>query len=141
MCTHRGQTAGRRGDRRARGFLSLDVALSIGLTALLAVAFAAAFRQCASAERLADRERELRVAAETELLHLRAAGLELAPGEPSRQTTTRTPDGVVLETTMRPGAGVWSGLTRVAVVARGRFETAWLRVELAAYIPPAEVQP
>ena len=120
-----------------RGFMSLDVTVSIALTALLALAFTAAFRQCARAQRLADSEMDLRIAAEAELTRLCAAGVGSLPG-----VTSSPPAGdIELETTMRPGAGVWRGLTHVTVVARQRVEAGWLRVQLSAYIPTAEAQP
>ena len=141
MGQHRRKPAGCRYHVRVCGFLSLDVALSIGLTALLAVAFAAAFGQCTRAQRLANTEMELRLAAETELLCLRAIGSEPTQSESGPQTTTRTLNDIVLETTMRPGDGVWSGLTYVSVVARKRLDASWVHVALFAYIPATEAHP
>jgi hypothetical protein len=80
---------------------------------------------------------DLRIAAETEMTRLRAAGVG---SQPSAASAPPAGD-IVLETTRLPGAGVWRGLTHVTVVARQRVETGWLRVQLSAYIPTAEAQP
>ncbi len=127
---------------RRRSFFGMDVILAIGLTMVLFVAVVAAYRQIASAQRQYDLRAKLRLAAEGELLRLRASGL-VVPDEdaPTSQSTRRTDDDVVLETSIRPGDGVWSGLTHVTVVARKRVPGGWTQLELTAYVPTLEAQP
>ena len=126
---------------KRRGFLGMDTVLAVGLTILLVAAFSAAYRQFAKAGRVCDAERDLRLAAEAELLSLRASGLAPRGDALSSRPTQRTVNGAVLETKARPGEGIWSGLTHVTVIARKRFEASWLQVELTAYIPSLETQP
>lgn len=128
-------------NRTRCGFLGLDVVLATGLTLVLFVAVATAYRQVAAAERQHDLRTRLRLAAEAELLRLRASGLVLDEDTPTSQPTTRHTDDVVLETTTRPGDGDWSGLTHVTVVARTRALGGRTRVELTAYLSLAEVKP
>lgn len=119
----------------------MDVILAVGLTMVLFVAVAAAYRQIANAQRQYDLRAKLRLAAEGELLRLRASGLVLDEDTPTSQSTRRTDDDVVLETSTRPGDGVWNGLTHVTVVARKRIPGGWTQLELTAYVPRSEAQP
>jgi hypothetical protein len=123
------------------GFLSMDVVLAVGLTMILFVAVAAAYRQFANAQRQYDLRTELRLAAEAELLRLRASGPNSGEDTPIAQSTRRTVSGVVLETSTRPGEGIWSGLTQVTVVARKRVPGGWTQLELTAYVALLETQP
>ncbi len=120
----------------------MDVVLAIGLTMVLFVAVLAAYRQIVSAQRTYDLRAKLRLAAEGELLRLRASGL-VVPDEdsPTSQPARCADDDVVLETSTRPGDGVWSGLTHVTVVARKRVPGGWTQLELTAYLPRPEAQP
>lgn len=127
--------------RSRRGFLALDAIVAVGLTLLLAVAFAAAYRQFANARHEADARRQLRLAADAELVRLRACGLDRGANTPGSQPAQHAAGGIILETSVRPAEGIWGGMTRVTVVARKQVYGRWAEVELSAYLPTPEAQP
>jgi hypothetical protein len=126
---------------KRRSFLALDAVAAVGLTLLLAVAFAAAYRQFANARHEADARRELRLAADAELTRLRAAGLDRFEGLSTTQPAQRRVNDLLLETCVRPAEGVWAGMLRVTVAARKQVYGRWARVELSAYLPDPEALP
>jgi hypothetical protein len=127
--------------RKRRSFLALDAIAAVGLTLLLALAFAAAYRQFANARHQADARRELRLAADAELTRLRAAGLSSFERLPTSQPEQRRVKDVILETGVRPAEGIWAGTMHVTVVARKQVYGRWASVELTAYLPAPETLP
>ncbi len=126
---------------KRRSFLALDAVAAVGLTLLLALAFAAVYRQFANARHQADARRELRLAADAELTRLRAAGLDTFERPPTSQPEQRRVKDVILETSVRPAEGLWSGTRQVTVVARKQMYGRWVTVELSAYLPALEARP
>ncbi len=106
------------------------------------VGFTLAVRQFVRARDYTDAQRLLRLTAEGELNRLRAGlPVEERPAA-ARTTLEQRPDAVVLETSKTPGTGVWSGCTRVTVVARQQIRGGrWVRVELSAFLPMEDVEP
>jgi hypothetical protein len=126
---------------RRRGFLGLDVVLAVGLTMLVFLFATAAYEQYASARQACEVRTRLRLAAEAELLRLRASGHHPAEDAAPSRPDAPAADDIILETSTRPGTGVWSGLTHLTVVARTRVPGGWAQVELTAYVPRPEVLP
>jgi hypothetical protein len=122
--------------------LTFDLIAAAGLTLLLVTGFTLATRQFVRARDYSDAQRLLRLAAEAELSRLRA-GLPLDERPAAARTTLeQRPDAIVLETSRTPGTGVWSGCTRVTVVARRQISGGrWLRVEVSTFLPAEEAQP
>jgi hypothetical protein len=135
---------------RPRGFLAFDAVMAVGLTLLLALVMAAACRGFADARHEMEARRALRLAADAELLRLRAAGLEgyrtetTDPGSygPNPVPASRVEGGITLEVHVQPAETPWDGMVLVTVVARKQVYGRWTSVELSAYLPaPGEAQP
>lgn len=125
-----------------RAVLTFDLIAAAGLTLLLVIGFTLAVRQFVRARDYTDAQRLLRLTAEGELNRLRAGlPVEERPAA-ARTTLEQRPDAVVLETSKTPGTGVWSGCTRVTVVARRQIRGGrWVRVEVSAFLPMEDVEP
>jgi len=124
-----------------RSFLVMEVIAAVGLTVVLLSVFTAAYWHLANARHEHDARRQLRLAADAELLRLRAVGLGVDSEAPSSRPAAPDQGEVALQTTVRPGEGIWIGLNHVTVVARRQGSGRGLRFELSAYILPAEVNP
>lgn len=125
---------------QARATLLFDALMAIGLTAVLAATFSIVHVQLQKNQRLVDAKTELRRAAESELLRLRAGGLNADRGAVAPAPSDAA-GSISLDVRTAPGSDEWSGLTLVTVLARRQVEGGWLNVELSAYLPSAEIVP
>ena len=124
-----------------RASLMIDVIMAVGLTMLLTAMFYAATLHYAQAARLDDARTELRRAAESELLRLRAAGFENTSETPAPASSPASDDEIQLEREYAAGTGEWIGMTCVTVRAIRPCVGGTLRIELSAYLPPSEDRP
>lgn len=125
---------------QARATLLFDALMAIGLTAVLAATFSIAHVQLQKNQRLVDAKTELRRAAESELLRLRAGGLN-ADRAAAAPAPSDAAGSVSLDVRTALGSDEWSGMTLVTVLARRQVVGGWINVELSAYLPSAEVAP
>lgn len=115
------------------GFITTEVLIAIGLTAVLALLITAAVLQYSAARRENDTRHMLRLAAATELARIRA-GLT-NPASFDSDSPTAQSDETQIAVTTTPGEGLWQGLTRVRVVASQMVLGARrIEVELVAYV-------
>jgi hypothetical protein len=128
-------------DRNRRSFLTLDVIAAVGLTLLLLVVFTAAYWQFANVRHERDAREALRLAAEAELLRLRAAGPDALNAAPQSQPAQPSAGGIALRTIVEPAEGPWTGMTRVTVIASKLVSARWVPFELSACLPSPEARP
>jgi hypothetical protein len=119
---------------RPPGFISTEVLIAIGVTAVLTLLMSVAILQYTAARRENDTRRILRLAAATEVARIRAGVTAISASSPDSTPTTQ-PDGTQIAVTTMPGEGLWQGLTRVRVVASQMVLGARrIEVESIAYV-------
>jgi hypothetical protein len=128
-------------DRNRRSFLTLDVIAAVGLTLLLLVVFTAAYWQFANVRHERDAREALRLAAETELLRLRAAGPDALNAARQSQPVHHSVGGIALRTIVEPAEVPWTGMTRVTVIASKLVSARSVQFELSACLPSPEAYP
>lgn len=121
--------------RRLRwpSFITTEVLIAIGLTIALAFLMSVVTLQYAAARRENDARRMLRLAAATELARIRAGGTDFAAADAYTPPATQ-PDGTQIAATTMPGERLWTGLTRVQVVAGRTVLGRRIEVTLVAYV-------